>query len=165
VHDYIFTSRDGGDRPVGQQAAQVLVQMLQAIGSLEQNIQQAVVGAMGKEKVFEILNQIFRSIDAGVDLKLELKPGESDNLLISQDEQIKQGLARLAQMVQRDTADITQIHQALNAIFEIIGKMNPAAGQLIAAELQKAGGSPQGQPTGGNPQGPPPAQPQNVTLN
>lgn len=157
VHDYIFTSRDGGDRPVGQQAAQVLVQMLQAIGSLEQNIQQAVVGAMGKAKVFEILNQIFRSIDAGVDLKLELKPGESDNLLVSQDEQIKQGLARLAQMVQRDTADLTQVHQALNAIFEVIGKMNPAAGQIIAAELQKTASPPQ--PNGGPAQGAPPAGP------
>lgn len=152
VHDYIFTSRDGGDRPAGQQAGQVLVQMLQAIGGLEPNIQQAVVGAMGKAKVFEILNQIFRSIDAGVDLKLELKPGESDHLLVSQDEQIKQGLARLAQMVQRDSADLTQVHQAISAIFELIGKLNPGAGQLIAAELQKTA-----PPPAANPQLPPPA--------
>ena len=137
VHEYTFTARDGGERPAGPQAATVLVQMLQAIGSLEQNIQAAIVGAMGKEKIYEIFNQVFRSIDAGIDLKLEVKPGEDDNLLIGQDEQIKQGLARLAEMVQKDSQDINQMHMLLESITEIMGKINPQAAQLLAAEMQK----------------------------
>ncbi len=137
VHEFIYTSRDGGDRPAGQQAATVLVQMLQAIGSLEKDIQQAVLGAMGKEKVFEILNQIFRCVDAGVDLKLELKPGEDNTLLISQNEQVMEGMQRLAQAVQKDSQDITQIHHAITAIFEIMSKLNPQAAQLVAGAIQQ----------------------------
>jgi hypothetical protein len=144
VHEFIFTSRDGGDRPAGAQAAQTLVQLIQAIGSLEPNIQQTVLAAMGKAKVLEIFNQIFHNIDCGVDLKLELKPGESDELLMSQDEQMKQAMQRMAQMVQKDTQDISQIHQAIQSLFEILGKTNPQAAQMIAAEMQK--GQPQQQP-------------------
>jgi len=136
VHDLIFTSRDGGDRPAGQQAATVLIQMLQAIGGLEKDIQQAVIGAMGKEKVFEILNQIFKCADAGVDLKLELKPGDDNNLLISQNQQVMDGMQRLAQAVQKDSQDIDQIHHAMTAIFDIMGKVNPQAAQMVAAAMK-----------------------------
>ena len=137
IHDMCFTSRDGGDRPAGSQAATVLVQMLQAIGGLEQNIQQAVVGAMGKAKVFEIFNTIFHSIDAGVELNLQVKPGDDDNLLISQEKQVTDAIQRLAQAVQKDTADIGQIHQLLQALTEIIGQTNPQAAQMIASIMQK----------------------------
>ena len=136
VHDLIFTSRDGGDRPAGQQAATVLIQMLQAIGGLEKDIQQAVIGAMGKEKVFEILNQIFKCADAGVDLKLELKPGDDNNLLISQNQQVMDGMQRLAQAVQKDSQDIDQIHHAMTAILDIMGKVNPQAAQMVAASMK-----------------------------
>lgn len=146
VHDYIFTSRDGGDRPVGAQAAQALVQMVQAIGSLEQDMQQAILGAMGKSKVFEIFNQIFRSIDAGVDLNLELKPGEDDTLLPSQNQQLIEGMQRLAQTVQKDTEDITQIHQAINALCEFLGKTNPQAAQMVMQMMQRQQPQPQQQP-------------------
>jgi hypothetical protein len=156
VHEYNYTSRDGGDRPSGQQAATVLVQMLQAIGSLEASMQQAILGAMGKQKVFEVFNQIFRSIDAGVDMRLELKPGEEDTLLLSQDQQMVQGLQRLAESVQKDSADISQIHQALDALCEVIGKMNPQAGQMIAEAMRKV--SPP--PAEGSASQPQPLQPQ-----
>lgn len=161
IHDYIFTSRDAGDRPAGSQAAQILVQMLQAIGSLEADMQQAVLGAMGKTKLFEILNTIFRSIDAGVDLKLELKPGEKDELLLSQDEQMKSALQRLAAAVQKDTTDIDDIHQFLQALAQIIGQSNPAAGQQIAQLMQRLTAGSQKQLTQGGaapPQSGPPQQ-------
>lgn len=151
VHDYIFTSRDGGDRPAGHAAATVLVQMLQAIGGLEQDMQQAILSAMGKSKVFEIFNEIFRSIDAGVDMKLELKPGETDELLITSNQQFMQSVQRLAQQVQSETQDLTQIHQAVSALFKIIGQTSPQAAQMVAQEMQnlqvqqarRQGGQPQ----------------------
>lgn len=161
VHDYCFTSRDGGDRPAGQQAATVLVQMLQAIGNLEQNIQQAVVGAMGKAKVFEIFNTIFHSIDAGVDMNLQVKPGESDDLLISQEKQFTDMVHRLAQAVQNDGQQIGQMHTLLQALTSVIGQINPQAAQMISAEMQKSappqqGGNTQPQQPQQQQAGPPP---------
>jgi hypothetical protein len=156
VHDYCFTSRDGGDRPAGQQAATVLVQMLQSIGQLEPQIQQAVVGAMGKAKVFEILNTIFHSIDAGVDLNLEVKPGENDNLLISQEKQFTDMVHQLAKAVQNDTMQIGQMHQLLQALTSVIAQQNPQAAQMIQAEMQKNQPPQQPQQGPAGPQTPPP---------
>jgi hypothetical protein len=159
IHDYIFTSRDAGDRPAGSQAAQILVQMLQAIGSFEADMQQAILAAMGKTKLFEIMNTIFRAIDAGIDLKLELKPGEKDELLMSQDEQMKSAMSRMAGMLQKDTQDIDDIHQFLQALTQIIGQSNPAAGQQIAQLMQRLQAGAQKQLQTPQPGGPPGAQP------
>lgn len=116
VHDYTFTSRDGGERTAGQQSATVLVQLFQSLGSLQPEIQNAIFSAMGKEKVFEIINEIFRMTDAGVDMKLELKPGESDELMLAQDKQVMESLNRLAQMVQADAATVAQLKQVISQI-------------------------------------------------
>ena len=70
-------------------------------------------------------------------MTLELKPGEPDELLISQDEQIKEAMNRMAQQVQKDSADIGQIHQALAALMDVIGKMNPQAAMAVSEAMQK----------------------------
>lgn len=124
VHDYTFTSRDGGDRAAGQQSATVLVQLFQSLGSLQPEVQNAIFSAMGKEKVFEIINEVFRMTDAGVDLKLELKPGDSDELMLSQDQQVMEALQRMAQSVQNDAATIAVLKQ-------IISKISPEAAQAL----------------------------------
>lgn len=109
VHDYIFTSRDGGSRSANASSATVLVQMLQAIGSLNPSAQNAILSAMGKEKLFETINTIFRLADAGVDMKLDVKPGDSDELMVEDEQQVMQLIQRLSQAVAQNTKDIQQL--------------------------------------------------------
>lgn len=137
VHDYLFTARDGGNRQAGPQAAQTLVQLLQAIGSLEGDMQNAVLSAMGKEKVFEMINTIFRMTDAGVDLNLELKPGESNELTMSNDKQMQQAIQKMAAQIQTEVQATTAMHQALQVIAQALQTTNPQIAQQIAALLQQ----------------------------
>ena len=112
IHDFIFTSRDGGNRNANSQSAQVLVQLLQAIGSMQPQVQNAILSMMGKSKVAEMFNTIFRLADAGVDLKLELKPGEGDSLLLEDDQQVM-GIhqRQLAQHVKQNSVDLQHLNQ------------------------------------------------------
>lgn len=115
VHDYIFTSRDGADRPSNSQAATVLAQLLTSIGSLHPSAQTAILSAMGKEKLLELFNTIFRLADAGADLNLEIKPGEGDELLMEDDQQVMGIIQQLSQAVQQNTTDVAQLKQLAGA--------------------------------------------------
>ena len=136
VHDYCFTSRDGANRPGGAQGAQTLVQLVQAIGGLQPEIQNAILEAMGKSKVFELFNSIFRMTDAGVDLNLELKAGESDQLTLSSDQQVLQGIQQLGQKLAQEVQQTTTMHQAIQIIMQFIGQTNPQVAAMVAQTLQ-----------------------------
>lgn len=113
VHDYIFTSRDGADRALNQQTAQTLVQLIQSVMTGKPEVSGALLKAMGKKKVFEIFNEIFRLSGTGIDLRLEVKPGDSDELMIEDEQQVMQIIQRLAQSVSQNTNDLAQVKQAL----------------------------------------------------
>lgn len=106
MHDYIFTSRDGSERASNSQAATVLVQLIQVLN------QPQVLGAIGKEKYFEIINEIFRLSGAGIDLKLELSPGESDDMT-TPDDKTQAVIQQLGQAIQKNSQDIQSIVQAV----------------------------------------------------
>jgi len=95
VHDYIFTTRDGAERPVNTQAANTLVQMLAQVVNVP-----TVLQAMGKEKLYNIVNEIFRMSGAGLDLNLELREGEDDTLGVDQVEQMAQTLEQMQKILQ-----------------------------------------------------------------
>lgn len=124
-YDYIFTSRDGGNRPSNSAAATVLVQMIQAIGSLQPALQNAIFSAMGKEKLFEIINTIWRLSDAGVDVQLEVKPGDDDALLVEDDQQVMGIIQSLAQAVHANTEDTAQIRGAVGQLMQAAGMAAP----------------------------------------
>lgn len=109
VHEYIFTSRDGGERSSNSQAAQVLVQLMQAMGSLHPAAQTAILSAMGKTKVFEWVNSVFMMADSGFSPNLEVRPGEGDELLMEDDQQVMNAIQQLAQAVKQNTEDIKRI--------------------------------------------------------
>lgn len=113
VHEYIFTSRDGGNRASNAHAAQVLVQAMQSIGSLAPPAQNAILAAMGKEKLYEWFNAVFRLADAGVDMKLELRAGDTDELLPEQNEQLMQQLVQMAQQLKQNVGDVQQMKQLM----------------------------------------------------
>jgi hypothetical protein len=96
IHDYIFTSRDGSERPVNTQAANTLVQLLGQVLAVP-----SVAQAAGKEKIYNIFNEIFRLSGAGIDLNLELSEGEDNSL--GQDEmgQIREVVGNLQQIIQQ----------------------------------------------------------------
>ncbi len=113
VHDYIFTSRDGSNRASNTAAASALVQLITPFVTSNPSAQNAILSAMGKEKLFELINAVFRLTDAGVDLNLELKPGEDDALLLEDDQQVMALLQQLAASVKQNTADIAKFQQAV----------------------------------------------------
>lgn len=69
AYDYVFTSRDGSERPVNAQAANTLVQLLPIIQ------QPQILQQIGQKKYFDIINLIFRLTGAGADIKIEAPNG------------------------------------------------------------------------------------------
>jgi hypothetical protein len=141
IHDYIFTTRDGAERPVNVQAANTLVQTLAQILPIP-----TILQAMGKEKLYELLNEVFRLIGAGFDLKLELAEGEDDSLGVDQVQQLTQELqqveqltGQLAQTVQQNTAELGQ-QQQINTRQEEQIKLSMS----LAGEVAKHGKTIQG---------------------
>ncbi len=112
-HDYIFTTRDGSERAADTKAATVLVELLGRLGGMVPEAQRAIFGSMGKEKLFEIINEIFRMADASLDLKLDLKPGEEDTLLLEDDEQVMGLIQRLGAAVEQNTKDLATLQQQI----------------------------------------------------
>lgn len=106
-HDYIFTSRDGAERPSNSQAANVLVQL----SAMLQN--PVLAEAIGKEKLYEIFNEIFRLSGAGVDLKLEVQEGESNQLGLDRFAQVQEVVKGLTDLVQQNQNDIKTMQRQL----------------------------------------------------
>lgn len=117
-YDYIFTSRDGALRSINTQAANVLVQLL---GFLQQPM---VLEALPKEKYFDILNEIFRLSGAGVDLNIEVEPGDENKLGVSKTQQLEQALQAVVQ-------NLEQQHQAMQQLGQAQSKMGEEIAQLI----------------------------------
>lgn len=65
-HTMIFSSRDGAERPQNVKAAQSLVQLLQLLAGDPQ-----IRGELGKERLFELINEIGRLTGAKFDIKLQ----------------------------------------------------------------------------------------------
>lgn len=112
IHDYIFTSRDGAERPVNSQSANTLVQLMAILQS------PIILTALGKEKLYEIINEVFRMSGAGVDMKLELAEGEPNAVGVDPNQQIQKVLEQLTQNAEQTTADIQQLSQRMDQMAE-----------------------------------------------
>lgn len=114
VADYIFTTRDGSERAVNSQVAGTLINALQLMQ------QPGTAQLLPKSKLYEILNEIFRKL-SGIDLNLQLKPGESDAVGIDANQQVHQILEQLTQQAEQTAGKIqglTQIVEQLTALME-----------------------------------------------
>lgn len=111
IHDYVFNSRDGSERSSNIAAANILTQMLPMLQSPQ------MLQALTKEKYYEILNAIFHNSGAGVDLNLQLQPGEDNSLMpAEQQNAVKSGqqnnqemgamMQELIQVVQQNAEEI-----------------------------------------------------------
>lgn len=129
MHDYIFTTRDGSERPVNTQAANTLVQLVSQIMAVPM-----VAQSLGKEKLYELFNEIFRLSGAGVDLNLTLKEGEDDSLgqddiaMLKQTiDEIGQYLQKMAGQLQKNSEEIASQDQVNQHQEEAIKGLNELA--------------------------------------
>jgi hypothetical protein len=128
VTDYIWQSRDGGDRFTSKESANVLVQLLGQVLPL--------IGpeAFGKQRIFAIVNEIFRLL-ASYDLKLDLNEGESNSVMAPEAQKQFQTIAQQFQALQ---AAVTQEHQEVGGLTDAVEKL-----QEIVSHLS-GGGAPAG---------------------
>jgi hypothetical protein len=101
LHDYVFTSRDGAERPVNTQAANTLVQLIGQVLSVPM-----VAQKLGKEKLYMLFNEVFRMSGAGVDVVLELADGEDNSMGEDELESMKATIDQLTTMLQQMATQI-----------------------------------------------------------
>ena len=82
VHEYLFSSRDGPERAINVKSAETLTNLLGQILQIP-----PIIEAVGKRRLFEIINEIFRKSGAGFDIKLEFEEGEAEQLMEPQPQQ------------------------------------------------------------------------------
>ena len=118
VHSHVFTSRDGSERPANAQIATTMVQLLgQAV---------PIIGLenLGKSRIFEIMNEIFRLLGV-YDLRLDLAEDESNDAGANETQQQIQALANAVQEVNAENTDqqqqLVQISESIAALGETIG--------------------------------------------
>jgi hypothetical protein len=103
IHDYIFSSRDGAERQPNSQVAQTLTMLLGQLLQVPELSQ-----AVGKERLFAMVNEIFRSSGAGFDINLEIEDGEEQQLPAEQNkqriEQIESFMMKLVSDLQKNGA-------------------------------------------------------------
>ncbi len=75
VYEYYFGSRDGAERASNAQGAEVLTNLLQAMLQVPD-----LAAALGKRRLFQIINEVFRLSGAAFDLLLEVDEKETDQL-------------------------------------------------------------------------------------
>lgn len=133
-HDYIFTTRDGAERPTNTQSANVLVQLLSQILAMP-----SVAQGMGKEKLYSIINEVFRLSGTGVDLNLELKEGEDDSLGVDQVEQLAQTVEQLTKSMQELADGVKGNSEELQKQEQVNQEQQQALGMVgqLAAEVKK----------------------------
>ena len=99
VHEYLFSGRDGSERSRDTQSAQTLTQLFSQVLGMKE-----IAQALGKERIFGILNEIFRMSGAGYDLNLQMDEQDESEDLSMEDEQfiagLKEKIPQFEQMLQ-----------------------------------------------------------------
>lgn len=113
VYEYAFSSRDNAERASNPKSAEVLVQLLAQMAQMPGFLQD-----LGKEKLHELFNAIFRLAGAGVDVRFEAGDGESDQIKTGDPtadarEQVNAAVSQILGAVEQDRAEIAQIKQIL----------------------------------------------------
>ena len=101
VHEYLFSSRDGAERARDTQSAQVLSQMTGQLMQIEGMMQM-----LGKDRLFEILNEVFR-LSGAHDIRLQTDEA---------DEQQEVGSMQNEQFIQQLKQQWPQVLQAVEKL-------------------------------------------------
>ena len=128
-YDYVYTSRDGAERPLNTQGAQVLQQLLVGLIGIP-----GVPEALGKRRLFEMLNTVSRMAGAPDEFRIEINDGEGEEMPNPEAEQGQQALAQNAQQIQ-------QVMQAMQQL----AQENVGMKQLVEELARRVGFVPQPQ--------------------
>lgn len=110
VHNYVFSSRDGGDRATNRESANVLSQFI------TQFIPVIGAEALGKKRIFEIVNEIFRLLSS-YDLKLEMDEGEGNSLISPE---VTDQMKKLEEVLQEHQQEIGGLADGIQKLQQII---------------------------------------------
>lgn len=138
VHQYIFSSRDGSERPVNTQAANTMTQLIGYTLAVPE-----IAKSLGREKLYSMFNEVFRLSGSGFDLNLELMEGEGDafgenemQVLKQTIEQYGQILQQMAQQTQKNAQDVaaqTQVNAEQQQAIDLTAQL---AEQLRNLQVQ-----------------------------
>lgn len=131
IHEYLFSGRDGAERNRDTQSAQTLAQLFQQVISIPDMAKQ-----LGKERVFQILNEIFRMSGAGFDLKLEVDEADEEVDLDMEQQQF------IGEMKEK----WPQVEQMLQALIQQAQQQIPAAAPGAGAPAGAPAAPPQAPP-------------------
>ncbi len=98
IYDYYFASRDGAERVMNTQGAQVVMQLLQSMLQIP-----PLAEKMGLKNIYDMANTVIRMSGAPLNFQFELPAGESEKLPetdAKQDKAIQAIGQQLAQMQQ-----------------------------------------------------------------
>lgn len=135
VYEYIFSSRDGAERPSRVQAANTLVQLLAVL----QN--PLVLQKLGKEKFYSIINEIFRLSGTGIDLNLELAEGEADNFGVDVNQQAQELLGKLSEATRVNSEQIQELSQKMElaeSLLQTLAKATRKNSEMIMDDREAA---------------------------
>lgn len=149
---YYFDSRDGAERAMNTQGAQVLQQLL---GPLMQD--QELRQAIGKSRLFSMVNIIGRMAGAPDEFQIELNDGESDQMPVGASgsaavpPQVQQAIQQLMQAMQQLAMKDQQIEQALAMVMQKLGMPLPQQAPQPQPAPQGSGAPPPQPPSAGSP--------------
>jgi len=122
VAEYLFTTRDGLERPSSQATANNMIQLLQVISS------GPMASVIPKEKVVELINEASRNMGAGFDLRIALPPGTDGSQPMGAPneemqgamQQIGQAVQQLTQKQQADSGTIGELKQTIQQLMQMM---------------------------------------------
>jgi len=125
IHDVLWSSRDGSERSSNVEAGKIIMGILQSLSGDEE-----IRAAIGKKRLFGMINEAVRLSGAGLDMKLEVADGESDEFTSMTQQKLQEIgniLTQLAQKVMEHDQALAQISQALGIPPSPQGGGQPAA--------------------------------------
>lgn len=138
VYDYYFDSRDGSERVVNTQGAQVTLQLLDNLLKIP-----GMAEKMGARSIMEAANVVIRMSGAPWNFQFQVPVGADDAMPPTDDPQMQ----KILQGLQANQQQVAQIQQVLAQVLHV----PPSA-------FQPQGAAPGG-PPGAAPAGPPPGAP------
>jgi hypothetical protein len=134
VYDYYFDSRDGAERVVNTQGAQVVMQLLQSILQIPQLSQK-----MGLGFIYDMVNLVIRLSGAPTDYQFETTDGQDDTMPSPAPAQPDQ-----SQQVQQLTQQVQRIESILQQVMSPQQPgLNQPGGAPAPAQTPAAAGPPQ----------------------
>ena len=145
IHEYLFSSRDGAERSRDTQSAQVLGNLLQSILQVD-----GIAQALGKDRVFEMFNEVFRMSGAH---DLKLVTDEYDEQQEAQGTENEQFLEQMKQQFPMIVKTLQELGKAVASMSGVPAELqNQGPGAMPPAQPEQAAQvqatqQPQTQPT------------------